>query len=125
MRERPLDATCAPYADGLARGVLRYQRCDGCGCAQRLARYACERCGSDRLSWLDAGGTGKVYAVSEVVRAPSATFRAMVPYTLVLVDLDEGARVMGHAEPGVAIGDRVVAGFFAHEGRALLRFRLR
>ena len=92
---------------------------------QRLARYACARCGSDRLQWLDAGGTGSVYAVSEVARAPSQSFRALVPYTLVLVELDEGARVMGHAEPGVVIGDLVAAGFFVHDGSPLLRFRRR
>jgi uncharacterized OB-fold protein len=46
-----------------------------------------------------------------------------VPYTLVLVDLDEGARLMGHADPGVAIGARVSAGFFEHDGRRLVRFQ--
>ncbi len=125
MRGRSLDAVSAPYVDGLAQGVIRYQHCAGCGHVQRLARHACERCDSDRLLWLDASGTGTVYAVSEVARVPSASFRALVPYTLVLVDLDEGARVMGHAEPGLVIGDRVVAGFFEHDGRRLLRFRHR
>jgi uncharacterized OB-fold protein len=125
MRARPLDPVSALYVDGLAVGVLRYQRCATCDQVQRLARYACERCGSDRLEWLDAEGIGTVYAVSEVSRAPSMPFRTLVPYTLVLVDLDEGARVMGHAEPGVVIGDRVVAGYFEHDGRPLLRFRHR
>jgi hypothetical protein len=123
MRGNPLDAVSAPYVDGLARGVLRYQRCGSCDQAQRLARYACERCGSDRLQWFDAAGTGTVYAITEVARAQSMPFRKLVPYTLVLVDLDEGARVMGHAESGVVIGARVVAGFFEHEGRSLLQFR--
>lgn len=120
-----MDTVSAPYVDGLALGVVRYQRCVGCGHAQRLARHACARCGSERLQWLDADGTGTVYALSEVARVPSTSFRALLPYTLVLVDLDEGARVMGHAEPGLAIGDRVVAGFFEHAGRSLLRFRHR
>jgi hypothetical protein len=125
MQGRSLDTVSAPYVDGLTLGVLRYQHCVGCGHAQRLAHHACERCGSDRLQWREAGGGGTVYAVSEVARVPSASFRALLPFTLVLVDLDEGARVMAHAEPGVAIGDRVVAGFFEHAGRPLLRFRHR
>ena len=39
-----------------------------------------------------------------------------------IVELDEGARLMGHAAPGVAIGQRVRAGFFEHLGRQLIRF---
>ena len=50
-------------------------------------------------------------------------FRALAPYTLAIVELDEGPRLMGHAVPGVAIGDRVRAEFFAFAGRKLVRFR--
>jgi uncharacterized OB-fold protein len=64
-----------------------------------------------------------VYSRTEVTRAPSQAWRALVPYTIVIVELDEGPRLMGHAESGLAIGDRVEAGFFEFEGRTLLRFR--
>ncbi len=117
-----MSAISRPYVDGLAAGVLRYQYCVSCAHAQTPARFACGYCGSETLIWRDSDGTGTVYAVSEIARAPSETFRALVPYTLVLVDLDEGARVVGHAESGVAIGDAVVAGFFVHDGRTLVRF---
>ena len=117
-----MPACSQPYVDGLADSVLRYQRCADCQQAQRLARYACQHCGSVQLAWHDAAGTGKVYAASVVTRAPSDAFRALAPYTLVLVDLDEGARVMGHAAPGTAIGDLVTASFFRHGERPLIRF---
>lgn len=113
-----------PYAEGLARGVLRYQCCTACGAAQTLARYACTRCGGTALIWRDAAGTGTVYSATVVMRAPSDAFRALVPYTLVLVDLDEGPRLMAHAEAGVRIGDRVRAAFFHHAGTPLARFHL-
>ncbi|MBY4897021.1 Zn-ribbon domain-containing OB-fold protein [Cupriavidus sp. AU9028] len=118
-------AVCAlhPYAEGLSGGRVRFQACLDCGSAQSLERHACQRCGSVRLDWRDAAGTATVYAVSEVARAPDDSFRALVPYTLVIATLDEGPRVMGHAEPGVAIGDRVRAGFFRHGERTLLRFQ--
>ena len=118
----PSGAGAVPYLDGLERGVLRYQRCTACGAPQTLTRDACTACGAESPAWLDARGVGTVRAVTVVSRAPSDTFRALVPYTLVLVDLDEGARVMAHGEPGVAIGERVVARFFRHGGRALVRF---
>ena len=113
----------APYVAGLEEGVLRYQACLECGAAQTLPRYACRRCGSVRLEWRDSKGRGTVYAATVVTRAPSDDFRPLAPYTLVLVDLDEKARLMAHAEPGAKIGDRVAATFFRHGERTLVRFR--
>ena len=112
-----------PYVEGLEHGELRYQSCLECGAAQTLPRYACRRCGSVRLEWHASKGCGSVYAVTVVTRAPSDDFRPLAPYTLVLVDLDEKARVMAHAQAGVAIGDRVAATFFKHGERTLVRFR--
>ena len=111
-----------PFAEGLAEGELRYQSCADCGAAQTLAHYACQHCGGESLAWRTSEGVGVVYAVTEVKRAPSDEYRALAPYTLVIVELDEGARLMGHATPGVAIGQRVRAGFFEHQDRQLIRF---
>ncbi|HYF18365.1 MAG TPA: OB-fold domain-containing protein [Ramlibacter sp.] len=102
--------------------LLAYQRCRACGAAQSLQRHACAACGSTPLDWQRSDGRGTVYAVTVVSRAPSEAFRALVPYTLVLVDLAEGPRRMGHAAPGVAIGDSVRATTFQHAGQSLLRF---
>lgn len=112
----------APFKQGLRQQVIRYQHCAACGIAQTLARYACQRCGAVTLSWRDAGGRGTVQAATVVARAPSDAFRPLAPYTLVLVQLDEGCRLMAHAEAGVRIGARVQAGFFEHEGQTLVRF---
>ena len=112
----------APFAAGLARREVRYQACAACGHAQTLARHACSRCGATALEWRRASGRGTVYSRTEVMRAPSQAFRALVPYTIVIVELDEGSRVMGHGTPGLAIGDRVEAGFFDFDDRTLLRF---
>lgn len=113
----------APYLDGLARGELRYQVCLACEAPQTLARYACPNCGSTRLEWRRADGRGAVYAVTVVARAPSEEFRVLAPYTIAIVALDEGPRVMGHAAAGTKIGDRVVAEYFSFAGRNLVRFR--
>ena len=115
-------ALAAPFTEGLAQGLIRYQRCSACGTAQTLARYACQHCGHAGLAWHDAAGTGTVRAVTVVARAPSDEFRPLAPYTLVLVQLDEGPRLMAHATPGLRIGDAVRAGFFIHNGRTLVRF---
>lgn len=117
-----MTSLATPFNDGLRSGVVRYQRCAACGQAQTLARYACQRCGHDQLDWHDAAGTATVRAATVVARAPSDDYRPLAPYTLVIVELDEGPRLMGHAEADVQIGARVRAGFFEHLGRPLLRF---
>lgn len=111
-----------PFIEGLARRELRYQSCVSCGAVQSLTRFACGRCDGNRFDWRVSRGEGTVFAVTVVARAPSDEFRALAPYTLALVDLDEGFRLMGHAVPGVAIGERVVADYFVHGGRTLIRF---
>ncbi|MDW3688190.1 OB-fold domain-containing protein [Cupriavidus sp. CV2] len=116
-------STDHPYQAGLDAGVVRYQACEDCSALQSLQRHACRACGGTRLAWRDAAGSATVHAVTEVSRAPTEDFRALVPYTLVLATLDEGPRVMAHAEPGVTIGERVRAGFMRHGERMLLRFQ--
>ncbi|MES2716127.1 MAG: OB-fold domain-containing protein [Pseudomonadota bacterium] len=117
-----MDSSASPFAQGLAAGVLRYQRCEACALALTGQRFACTGCGSTRLAWCDAAGLGTVYAVSAVHRAPTEAWRALAPYTLVLVDLDEGPRVMAHGAPGLAIGARVRAAPVVLAGQALIRF---
>ena len=115
-------ALAAPFVEGLARRELRFQRCTACGAAQTLARYACAHCGNETLAWETARGTATLHAVTVVSRAPSDAFRALAPYTLVIAQLDEGPRLMAHADAGARIGDRVTAGFFLHDGRMRVRF---
>jgi uncharacterized OB-fold protein len=111
-----------PYIDGLAKNEIRIQHCTACGQAQTFAHDACQLCGAESLVWKMSAGRGIVYAATIVARAPSDVFRPLAPYTLVVVEMEEGARIMGHADPEVRIGDRVVASFFAHQGQTLIRF---
>ena len=111
-----------PYLDGLAKHQVQYQQCGVCHHAQTLARDACQHCGSEEVAWKVSSGFGTIYAATVVGRAPSDAFRPLAPYTLVIVTLAEGARVMAHATPGDKIGDRVKASYFEHQGQTLIRF---
>lgn len=111
-----------PYVEGLAEHVLRYQHCESCAGAQTFAHDACQFCGAETLSWRTSSGRGRVHAVTVVARAPSDYFRSLAPYTLVVVTLDEGARVMGHAAADTQIGQAVIATFFKHLDQTLVRF---
>jgi uncharacterized OB-fold protein len=104
------------------RGVA-LQRCAGCGHVWYFRRTFCPACGRDAPEDLSSAGRGEVYAVTVVHRAPDDAFRAIAPYCLVLVALDEGPRVMAHAPAGVAIGDRVTLGWREAAGRLLPYFQ--
>jgi uncharacterized protein len=122
MEQALVSGLASSYLEGLSKGLVRYQSCKGCGAAQTLARYACHQCRSSKLVWLDASGLGTVYSFTVITRAPTDSFRALVPYTLLLVTLDEGPRLMGHGQGGLKIGDRVRAGSMTHDGKPLVLF---
>ena len=112
--DKPVPAITAetkPFWDGCRAGELRYKRCAGCGRVQFYPRALCAGCGGVDLAWQRSRGDGTVHAVTLVHRAPSAAFKADVPYAVALVDVDEGFRMMANIVGGdparVAIGDRV------------------
>lgn len=111
-----------PFVEGILSSILRYQSCKQCGQVQTLARYACIDCQSTDLQWLDSCGHGTVKAITEVTRAPTDEFKALIPYTLAIIELKEGFRLMAHAQAGVAIGQHVQSEFFWLGERKLVRF---
>ena len=108
------DPDSEPFWQGAAAGELRYQRCGACDTAIFFPRSICPECGAPNPDWLTSDGSGTVYACSTVHRAPPA-FKDDAPYTVLLVDLDEGFRMMSRlvdADPdAVSVGDRVTVVF--------------
>jgi len=91
--------------------ALTYQACESCQHRWLFARSFCPACGAGPVACRPATGTGVVCATTLVTRAPSEALRAHAPYRLVLVDLEEGVRLMAHGAPDLAIGDAVTARF--------------
>jgi uncharacterized protein len=79
---------------------LHFQRCRGCGALLAFPRVLCPGCGSRALEWERSAGAGTVYS-GTVVHTREGD------HGVLLVDLDEGVRVMG--EGTAAIGARVTA----------------
>lgn len=107
----PVNADTAFFWEGCAQGELRYQHCAACGRVQFPPRPHCAACQAPGPEWKVSRGQGTVHSFTEVHRAPIAAFRGSVPYTIALVDLDEGFRLMvnlrGGAPGQAAIGTRV------------------
>jgi uncharacterized protein len=78
-------------------------------------------CGHAGLEWFEASGRGQVYSVTVVAQRPPAE-----PYNVVLVDLEEGPRLMATVEGALAgevrIGMQVAARIIERDGEALLVF---
>jgi uncharacterized protein len=102
--------------------VVLYQSCGGCGKAQYFRRGFCAACGSADLAEKRASGKGTVYATSIVTRAATPETRAHVPYNIVLVDTEEGFRMMAHGANDLRIGDSVTARFAQFAGRLVPYF---
>ena len=83
-----------PFWDGCAAGELRLQRCDDCGHVQFYPRKLCSGCFSQAVSWFTASGRGEIVSWS-LVQLPSAPgFEEELPFTSILVRLDEGPTML-------------------------------
>lgn len=82
--------------------------CGACGQRWQFRRAACPACGSPSVGEAEAGGGGRVWSVTTVLRAPLPELDVAGGYGIALVTLDEGPRIMCRAEAGLAIGDRVL-----------------
>jgi uncharacterized protein len=101
---------------------IAFQRCRVCAEVWPFERPHCPSCGSSEIDGCAAQGDGQVFSVTRVDRAPTPELKAHAPYTLVLVDMAEGFRIMAHGAAGLAIGDRVRASFCDFGGRMVPHF---
>jgi len=101
---------------------IAYQACAGCGAAWYFQRTFCPHCGRAHPDERQACGEGTVHAVTVVARAPTEELRAHAPYAIVLVDADEGFRMMAHGASDLRIGERVRCGFVTLAGHLMPRF---
>lgn len=83
----PLVGADAHYFGQLAQGIFEIPRCDGCARHHFYPRICCPYCGSQALTWVAPTGRGTVYSTT-IVRKPEGD------YTVCLVDLEEGPRLM-------------------------------
>ena len=54
----------------------------------------CPDCGSDAWTWQPSSGRGRLFSWTVSHRAPHPAFAAEVPYTVALVELEEGVRMV-------------------------------
>lgn len=84
------------FWEGCKGHELLLQKCKDCGNYRFYPRPLCPNCLSSSTDWVKASGKGKVHTFSVVYRAPSEPFKGDVPYTIALIDLEEGVRMMSN-----------------------------
>ena len=93
----------APFWEAAHRHQLVAQRCIDCGAFRFPAREVCSRCLSRRAEWQRVSGRGRVFSVAVMHQANHPWFAARAPYAVVVVELEEGARILSSLvdrEPG-------------------------
>ncbi|MCB1740010.1 MAG: Zn-ribbon domain-containing OB-fold protein [Gammaproteobacteria bacterium] len=75
---------------------LRFQRCTSCGTWRHMPRESCNACGSLDWRWEQSSGRGQVYSWTVIHRALHPGFADEVPYAAVIVELEEGVRLVSH-----------------------------
>jgi hypothetical protein len=94
------------FAVHLKDGRLMGSVCSSCGFASFPPRADCPECLSGDFEYREINGRGTVYTHSVIAAAPTG-FDDEVPYTVVVVDLEEGGRLLawlGDTVDSVEIG---------------------
>ena len=102
MTEKPVPhptQDSQPYWDAAGTGRLKLQRCGACGTIRHYPQPVCPHCYSLAIEWIDASGRGAIHSWTVAHHPFHPAFKAELPYTLVIVDLEEGPRAMGRLDP--------------------------
>lgn len=96
---RPLpqvSAEMAPFFDAARHRTLVVQRCGTCHMPRFPARPVCSRCLSREAAWVPVTGRGRVFSLAVMHQANHPAFAAEVPYAVVVIELDEGVRMLSN-----------------------------
>jgi uncharacterized OB-fold protein len=83
------------YLTALTENRLLGLKCRDCGFVTAPPRLACRKCGGLDSHVVELSGKGKIVTFT-VVYLPPENRRGQPPYLVVIVELDEGAWIMGN-----------------------------
>ncbi|MBI1800958.1 MAG: Zn-ribbon domain-containing OB-fold protein [Chloroflexi bacterium] len=88
------DPVTKPYWDSVKAHAMQLQKCAQCGKFIFYPRAVCPHCFSRDLRWTPVSGRGTVYGFSISYQKGMPAFGAEAPYTVAVVELEEGVRMM-------------------------------
>jgi uncharacterized OB-fold protein len=81
------------FARHLREGRIMASRCTQCGTTSFPPRADCANCMSGDFEFVEITGRGTLHTYTRIVAAPTG-FDDVAPYTLGLVDLEEGGKAL-------------------------------
>jgi len=92
--------------------ALTGYRCTACGQVFVLPALYCPECGSSKQQTISLSGRGTILSGTTIHVGPTR-YESEVPYTVVLVALEEGGRVMGRLTPtqNTMVGTRLILSY--------------
>jgi uncharacterized OB-fold protein len=104
------DPGTAPFWKGATDGKLVVQACTKCGYLRWPPGPLCNECLSPDTEWKAVSPTGTLWSYAVYHRAMNPKFKDQIPYTVALVELDDGPRMYGRlvanaakVEPGMPV----------------------
>jgi uncharacterized OB-fold protein len=99
------------FARHLKDGRLMGSRCRSCGTFSFPPRADCASCLGGEFEWAEISGRARLHTWSRIAAAPTG-FEDIAPYTVGVVDLEEGGRLLAWfgetiAPESIAIGMEV------------------
>jgi len=89
-----VEALTEPYWSAAREGRLVIQRCTACGTHRHLPHVLCAACGSTACDWDVSEGRGTVFTYTVVTHPVHGAVVDVVPYAVVVVELDDCGRVL-------------------------------
>ncbi|MFC1993292.1 Zn-ribbon domain-containing OB-fold protein [Chloroflexota bacterium] len=83
------------YNEALKKNKLLGLKCKDCGAITVPPKMVCRKCTSQNLDVVELKGTGKIQTFTTAYVAAEGR-QGEVPYTIVMVELDEGPWIMGN-----------------------------
>jgi len=87
--------TFKEYNEALKKDKLLGLKCNECGTINLPPKMVCGKCASPNMEVVELSGTGAIQTFTTAYVAAEGR-EAEVPYTIVMVELDEGPWIMGN-----------------------------
>ena len=85
-----------PFFAAARESRLVVQRCKGCGQLRFPPRPLCSHCLGREAEWIPVSGRGVLYSFNVMHQVYHPGFAPEVPYPVVLVELEEGCRMLSN-----------------------------
>jgi uncharacterized OB-fold protein len=90
-----VDQDSAPYWESLKGHAAKIQRCSKCGRFRYPPSASCYYCGTPGGDWKAISGKGTIYSWIVIHHPIDPRLTMEVPFTLLMVELKEGPRLVG------------------------------